>query len=45
VPDLIDFLTVRETGEKWNVSGFMVVIYCKEGGLKDAIKKETFGRY
>lgn len=36
---LIDFLTVKEAGERWNVSGRMVTIYCKEGRIKDAIKK------
>lgn len=37
--DLIDFLTVKEAGEKWNVSGRMVTIYCKEGRIEGAIKK------
>jgi len=41
VPDLIDFLTVKETGEKWNASGFMVMIYCKEG-VKRCNKKGNF---
>lgn len=36
---MIDFLTVKETGEKWNVSGRMVTIYCKEGRIEGAIKK------
>lgn len=36
---LIDFLTVKEAGEKWNISGRMVTIYCNEGRIKDAVKK------
>lgn len=36
---MIDFLTVKEAGERWNVSGRMVTIYCKEGKIEGAIKK------
>lgn len=36
---MIDFLTVKEAGKKWNVSGRMVTIYCKEGRIEGAIKK------
>lgn len=36
---LIDFLTVKGAGKKWNVSGRMVTIYCKEGRIEGAIKK------
>lgn len=36
---MIDFLTVKEAGERWNVSGRMVTIYCKEGRIEGAIKK------
>lgn len=36
---MIDFLTVKEAGAKWNVSGRMVTIYCKEGRIEGAIKK------
>lgn len=36
---MIDFLTVKEAGEKWNVSGRMVTIYCKDDRIKGAIKK------
>ena len=36
---MIDFLTVKEVGEKWNVSGRMVTIYCKDGRIEGAIKK------
>ncbi len=36
---LIEYLTVKEAGEKWNVSGRMVTIYCNDGKIKGAIKK------
>lgn len=36
---MIDFLTVKEAGEKWNVSGRMVTIYCKKSRIEGAIKK------
>lgn len=36
---LIDYLTVKEAGEKWNVSGRMVTIYCNTGKINGAIKK------
>lgn len=36
---MIDFLTVKGAGKKWNVSGRMVTIYCKEGRIEGAIKK------
>ena len=36
---MIDFLTVKESGKKWNISGRMVTIYCKEGRIEGAIKK------
>lgn len=36
---MIDYLTVKEAGEKWNVSGRMVTIYCTSGKIKGAIKK------
>lgn len=36
---MIDFLTVKEAGEKWNISGCMVTIYCKGGRIRGAIKK------
>lgn len=36
---MIDYLTVKEAGEKWNISGRMVTIYCNEGKIQGAIKK------
>lgn len=36
---MVDFLTVKEARERWNVSGRMVTIYCKEGRITGAIKK------
>ena len=36
---LIEYLTVKEAGEIWNVSGRMVTIYCNNGKIDGAIKK------
>lgn len=36
---MIDYLTVKETGEKWGVSGRMVTIYCNARKIDGAIKK------
>ncbi len=36
---MIDYLTVKEAGAKWNVSGRMVTIYCNKGKIPGAIKK------
>ncbi|KNY30171.1 DNA-binding protein [Pseudobacteroides cellulosolvens] len=36
---MIDYLTVKETGLKWNISGRMVTIYCNNGKIGGAIKK------
>lgn len=36
---MIDYLTVKETGERWNISGRMVTVYCKNGKIDGAIKK------
>lgn len=36
---MIDYLTVKEAGEKWNISGRMVTIYCKDGKINGVIKK------
>jgi hypothetical protein len=35
----MEYLTVKEAGEKWNVSGRMVTIYCTSSKIKGAIKK------
>ena len=37
--DMIEYLTVKEMGERWNISSRMVTIYCKEGRIPGAIKK------
>lgn len=36
---MIEYLTVKEAGAKWNVSGRMVTIYCNQGKILGAIKK------
>lgn len=36
---MIDYLTVKEVGQKWNISGRMVTLYCKAGKIEGAIKK------
>lgn len=36
---MIDYLTVKEVGVKWNISGRMVTLYCKAGKIDGAIKK------
>ncbi|MEG1478986.1 MAG: helix-turn-helix domain-containing protein [Clostridiales bacterium] len=35
----MEYLTVKEAGEIWNVSGRMVTIYCNNGKIDGAIKK------
>jgi hypothetical protein len=35
----MDYLTVKEAGERWNITGRMVTIYCTTGKIKDAVKK------
>ena len=35
----MDYLTVKETGEKWGITGRMVTYYCEAGRIKGAIKK------
>ena len=36
---MLDYLTVKEAGEKWNISGRMVTVYCNNGKIKGAMKK------
>ena len=36
---MIEYLTVKEAGDMWNVSGRMVTIYCNNGKIDGAIKK------
>jgi predicted site-specific integrase-resolvase len=35
----MDYLTVKEMGEKWGISSRMVTFYCEEGRIKGALKK------
>lgn len=38
---MLDYLTVKEVGEKWNISGRMVTVYCNNGKIKGAVKKDN----
>lgn len=35
----MEYLTVKEMGEKWGISSRMVSIYCQEDRIPGAIKK------
>ncbi|MCI8692672.1 MAG: helix-turn-helix domain-containing protein [Lachnospiraceae bacterium] len=35
----MDYLTVKEAGEKWGISSRMVTVYCNENRIPGAIKK------
>lgn len=35
----MNYLTVKEAGEKWGISSRMVTIYCNEERIPGAIKK------
>jgi hypothetical protein len=35
----VDYLTVKETGEKWGITARMVTYYCVDGRIAGAIKK------
>lgn len=35
----MDYLTVKETGEKWGITGRMVTYYCVAGRIEGALKK------
>jgi hypothetical protein len=35
----MNYLTVKETGEKWEISGRMVTYYCEANRIKGAVKK------
>lgn len=39
----MEYLTVKEVGEKWGISSRMVNVYCSSERIPGAIKKETFG--
>jgi len=36
---MINYLTVKEAGEKWGVTGRRVTMYCVEGRINGALKK------
>jgi len=35
----MDYLTVKEAGEKWGITGRMVTYYCEAGRIDGAVKK------
>lgn len=35
----MDYLTVKEAGEKWGITDRMVTIYCGQGRIPGAFKK------
>lgn len=35
----MDYLTVKEAGEKWGVTGRMAALYCVAGKIEGAVKK------
>lgn len=35
----MDYLTVREMGEKWGISGRRVTYFCEAGRISGALKK------
>lgn len=35
----MEYLTVKEAGEKWGISSRMVTVYCTEKRIPGAIKK------
>lgn len=35
----MEYLTVKEAGEKWGITGRMVNYYCASGRIKGAVKK------
>lgn len=36
---MMNYLTVKEIGEKWGILGRMVTIYCNDGRIPGAVKK------
>ena len=37
----MEYLTVKEAGEKWGISARMVIYHCVAGRIEGAIKKEA----
>ena len=38
----MDYLTVKEAGEKWSITSRMVALYCVAGRIEGAVKKGNF---
>ncbi|WP_438940354.1 helix-turn-helix domain-containing protein [Lacrimispora defluvii] len=36
---MMDYLTVKEAGEKWGIGSRMVTLYCARGRIEGALKK------
>ena len=36
---MLDYLTVKEAGEKWGIGSRMVTLYCVNGRIEGALKK------
>lgn len=36
---VMEYLTIKEAAEKWNISGRMVTYYCVDGRIKGVIRK------
>jgi len=41
----MDYLTVKEAGEKWGISGPMVTYYCVGGRIDGTIKRVIYGLF
>ena len=37
--EIMEFLTVKEAGEKWGITSRMVTVYCSKGRIPGAVKK------
>jgi len=35
----MEYLTVKEAGEKWGITSRMVTVYCSKGRIPSAVKK------
>jgi len=41
----MEYLTVKEIGERWGVTARMINYYCSTGRISGAIKKEIYGLF
>jgi hypothetical protein len=41
----MDYLTVKEAGQKWGITSRMVALYCVAGRIEGATKKAIYGSY